>query len=275
MTTPLPPSSPGPKPPNPFEAMLKSLPLELQVAVERTLRGFGITNNDDPLVQVVTALGLYAAYFEKIPERITDAGTTIDTQNAAALGQLDIRLRVMRGFAVIIQNATDRLGAVPQEIVDKFPTQAVADELRRQIDDALKTLPLSKFEESVNRVNTSMGTFINEAKTHSDKIGSELSRLKDQANSISNLELPYVSWRRDVGFILLSAGVTALLMWWFAVRPAQSQVETVLNNASFIAARVSTGTDNNGLPFIFIPKDELNSDPVKQANGDELITLTK
>jgi len=234
-----------------------------------------IRSEEDPIFELMEALGLYATYFEKIPLRMTDAATTIENQNAAHLDALDPRLRVMRGSAHIIQVATDRLGRVQEEIVDKFPAQAVADKLRERIDEALKTLPLSELEESVNRVNANTSTVINEVKTHSDKIGSELSRLKDQANSISNLELPYVSWWRDARFILLSAGVTALLMWWFAVRPAQSQVETALNNASFIAARVSTGTDSNGQPFIYIPKDELNGDPVKQANGAELITLTK
>ena len=254
--------------------MLKSLPLELQVVVERTLRGFGITNNDDPLVQVATALGLYAAYFEKIPERITDAGKTIDTQNAAALAALDIRLRVMRGFAVIIQTATDRLGTVPQEIVDQFPSQAVAEALRKDIDAALKTLPLSKFEESVNRANTNMGTFITDAKTHNDKLEKELSRLQKNAADIADLAIPGVSWWRDAGFILLSAGVTALVMWWFVVKADAAEMKSMVDSEGFIGTRAVAGYYNDQ-PVIIIPKDYFKDAKVDETTGNLTVHLNK
>jgi hypothetical protein len=275
-----------PEPLNPFEAMIKSLPVEIQLTVEKLLRGFGITNRNDPLVQIVTALGLYAAYYEKIPARVTQAGEQIESQNQTALKSLDARVRILRGFAVVIQTATDRLATVPQEIVDNFPTQKVAEALRARIDDALHTLPLSQFEASAQRLNGHMGAFIVEAKRNENRIAEALSRLKANAADIANMEIPAVSAWRGGGFFFVGFALAALI-WWSAIKPLEQnqadakneagadmkKVVEILYSESFIT-RKAVGGLLDSQPVILVRRENLK-DYSLNPSGDLIVHLNK
>jgi hypothetical protein len=278
-STPIPASALNP-PPNPFEAMLQTLPSEIRATVLAMLRDFRIVHKDDPILQLMMVLGLYAAYFQKIPERIIQAGKTNEAQSVAALDALDVRLRNMRAFTVAIQKATDRLTAAPQEIADKFPVEQIANELRAQIDTRLKMLPLGQFEESTERVNRNLEMFLTQAAEHFDKIETELSRIQKLAAEIAKLELPKVSWWRDAGFITVGAVIAALLLWWFMVVPMQKSqpdmkaVADLLASESFIGQKAAGGFLDDQ-PVIIIKKENLKDAHVDPTSGSLIIHLNR
>ena len=270
----MPPSSSAGSEPNPFEAMLKVLPLEIQLEVERVLRGFGITHNDDPLVHVMVALGLFAAYYDKIPQRVRDAGETIASENKAALAALDQRVQTLRGLGTVFQKATDRLGAAPQEIVDRFPTLQIAHQIRDKIEVALKTLPLTQFEAAAKQINGNMGTFVQEAKTSQEKIEKDVVRLQKNAADIAKLAIPGISIWRDAFFVTVSVVLTAFIMWFFVLSSNQAQVQSVLNYQGFLGTRALTG-DINGVPSIVVLRYNLKSYTVDPTTGNLIVQLNK
>jgi hypothetical protein len=163
---------------------------------------------------------------------------------------------------------------VPQEIADKFPAMQIAEGLRGQIDDALRTLPITEFEKKANTITSSMGTFIKDAKASQDTIERELSRLQKNAADIANLGIPSVSWWRDFGFLLGGGILASLVMWWFVVKADEAQMKSMVGSEGFIGTRAVAGYYNDE-PIIMIPKDNLKDAKIDPATGNLMVHLNK
>ena len=240
-----------------LKILLEAEPVEMRADLERFLRKTEIKSDDDPLIPLMVVLKLYAAYYNTIPSKIADAGKAIDAQNKNALTSLDSRVSALQAFAVIIQKATDRLERAPQEIATKFPAQKLAEQLKTQIESELNKLKIGEFEQAVNRSSVRIETFVTQGDERAKQLDSIFSRIQKTVEGIKEMELPYVSWWRDVGFVFGGALAAAFLMWWFVVRAEQQQISDMIQTQGFIGSQVQSGTNDNGT-FLIIEKDQIS-----------------
>ncbi len=186
---------------HPFEEMLKVVPPDLRANVERLLRGFGITNNDDPVVQLMTILALYAAYYDRIPDKIVDASRSVEKLSQAteerakgSLDALDQRVRLLRDLTVLLQKVTDRLTTVPREIAERFPIEALSDVIFKKLEAELAQLNIPEFRYAIVQAQTTMQNFAIQSAASIDQMKSDIARLTEATEAIKKMHMPRRSW---------------------------------------------------------------------------------
>ncbi len=252
------PAKPSRSEPDPFDQMLSVVPAEIRANVERLLRGFGITNNDDPLVQIITALTLYAAYYQTIPGHIAKEGAIIKRQSDEAALAFEARTEYLRSIVIKLQGALDGLAAVPQDLAKRFPSEKIAEELKSQIIDKLSELPIGEIEKAFERINHNMGVFIKKSDQYVATNETRLAALQKQAETLKQVQSNAQSSSSFAGIVIalifgmffgMALGIT--FVW-------VTEVEPILRTESVVAKNTMAGEADQG-PILYVAKSKIDA----------------
>lgn len=128
--------------PSVLEELLVPYPLEVQLKLREALARLHITNPDDPVLELMLALGLWGTFYQKISGQIVEAGRMANLQQTGALQFLNDRLRLLQGLTLMIQRATDQLSSAGDDIVKRFPVDDIVEKTTERIDEAIHSLPI-------------------------------------------------------------------------------------------------------------------------------------
>jgi hypothetical protein len=252
-----------------IDRLLRLSPAHLRPEIESLLRRIRLIDPEDSVIQLMLALSLYATYYQTIPHQMAEVAENMGKDNRAHLTALDTRVKTLREMATILQTASDRLEKVPQEIVNRFPTDKVAEQLHLKVELALKNIKLAGLETLIRSLNGEVKKFNESANI----LQTNSERLKQSAESINQAQLRYVSGGRDTYFFLAGAFFGTLVTSLFGGLYI-AYLMSLIHTQGFIGERAAVGI-YDGEPVIIISKDQLDGPPLQNKNGDFEIKLKK
>lgn len=182
-----------------LKKLLEPYPPDVRAQCWEAVEKLHIRNPDDPIFELMLALGLWGTYYQKISGEIVEAGRQSGAQNDAALKSLDERVRLLQGLAQIIQQATDRLSGAGAEIVKNFPVEQIAEKITARLDETINTLPIKELEGAVVSARLEMDNAARSAKGTVERLDAATKQMEDAARRINQTNLP----RLSAGWIVL------------------------------------------------------------------------
>ena len=262
-----------------LEVLLEPFPSEVQNLFRQAKDRARIINPEDPFYQMLIVLNLYAAFYQKIPERVIEAAKQIAKGNEKATSELQQRVELLQGLSQAINQSTERLSHASNEIVDKFPVEQIAKSVGQRVDRTLESLPLASFERQVAAAQTTMARLADTAAASANAVNESTARINRCAQELKATDLPFMSFWSNAGFTLVGAAVTWLMMWLIVVRPLQDnqpdmkKVAELLRNEAYIGYSAVAGYTNDE-PVIMVPPSKLRSYNVDEQ-GNLLVHLNK
>jgi len=199
-----------------LEELLTPYPVEVQLKLREALARLHITNADDPVLELMLALGLWGTFYQKISGQIVEAGRIAELQQTSSLEFFDDRLRLLQGLAVIIQRATDRLSSAGDDIVNRFPVDDIVQKTTERIDEAIQSLPIDGLLRTVVTTREEMadlGRFVERA---ADKLETSAQTMEDCARRRTDVGLSTVSL---AGWVILGFALATFAFWWCGQMP--------------------------------------------------------
>ncbi|HRJ71577.1 MAG TPA: hypothetical protein PLS03_05095 [Terrimicrobiaceae bacterium] len=202
--------------PSVLEELLAPYPVEVQLRLREALARLRITNPDDPVLELMLALGLWGTFYQKISGQVLEAGRMADLQQTSALEFLDDRLRLLQGLAVIIQRATDRLSSAGDDIVNRFPVDDIVQKTTERIDEAIQSLPIDGLLRTVVTTREEMADLGRFAERAADKLETSAQTMEDCAMRLTGMGLSTVSL---AGCVILGFALATFAFWWLGHGP--------------------------------------------------------
>lgn len=205
--------------PSVLEELLKPYPVEVQLKLREALERLRLTNPNDPILELMLALGLWGTFYQRISGQIVEAGRLADQQRGEALNILDERLRLLQGLTQTIQQATDRLSTAGEEIVKRFPVEDIVQKTTDRIDAAIQSLPIDGLLRTVVTTREEMATLGRFAERAADKLEAGAQMVEDCAKRLTDAGLPRVSFTWSAGCLIFGFALAFWAFWWFGYGP--------------------------------------------------------
>lgn len=205
--------------PSILEELLTPYPVEIQLKLREALARLHITNPDDPVLELMLALGLWGTFYQKISGQIVEAGRRADQQQTIALEILDDRLRLLQGLTLIIQRATDRLSSAGNDIVNRFPVDEIVQRTTERIDSAIQSLPIDGLLRIVVTTREEMADLSRFAERAADKLKANAQTMEDCASRLAGSGLPAVSFAWYAGCVAFGFALATFAFWWLGHAP--------------------------------------------------------
>lgn len=204
--------------PSVLEELLVPYPIEVQLKLREALARLHITNPDDPVLELMLALGLWGTFYQKISGQIVEAGRMADLQQTSALEFLNDRLRLLQGLTLSIQRATDRLSSAGDDIVNRFPVDDIVEKTTMRIDDAIQSLPIDGLLRTVVTTREEMADLGRFAERAADKLEASVQTMEDCTRQLTGSGLPAVSFAWYAGCVAFGFALAIFAFWWFGHR---------------------------------------------------------
>jgi hypothetical protein len=205
--------------PSVLEELLRPYPVEIQLKLREALERLHITNPNDPVLELMLALGLWGTFYQKISGQIVEAGRLADQQRGEALDFFNERLRLLQGLTLTIQRATDRLNSAGDDIVNRFPVDDIVQKTTDRIDAAIQSLPIDGLLRTVVTTREEMATLGRFAENTADKLETGAQMVEDCARRLTDAGLPRVSFGWSAGCVLFGFALAFFAFWWFGYAP--------------------------------------------------------
>ncbi len=205
--------------PSVLEDLLRPYPVEIQLKLREALERLHITNPNDPVLELMLALGLWGTFYQKISGQIVEAGRLADEQRGEALDMFNERLRLLQGLTLTIQRATDRLSTAGEDIVIRFPVDDIVQKATDRIDAAIQSLPIEGLLRTVVTTREEMATLGRFAENAADKLVAGAQMVEDCAQRLTDAGLPRVSFGWSAGCVLFGVALAFFAFWWFGHGP--------------------------------------------------------
>jgi hypothetical protein len=238
-----------------LEKLLAAAPRPLQAELREALKKAAILNPDDPVFDLVLVLELMSVYYQRTAAVVVKAGADIDAS-------LTDRVRKLQGLAQLIEQATDKLEGIDQEIVKRFPVEWIVQQVVKKMDAQITTLPLTSFEEKMRDLRGTIHTSANTVENSSGRIAAAATDLENAAKKIEAVKLPRISIGWAVLWLVIGAALTGFA---FSVAISRSLPE---------AKRVLpfVHTDETGMKIV-VPKGQYQTATQGKDDGDVTIYL--
>lgn len=200
---------------------MQELPDRLKVELREIMDALGLVNPQDEVFKLMIVLGLWAKYYQSIPDEIVQAGRQHHQQNEKMLHSLDGRLGSLQKLAQEVQQAVDQLDGAPSAIVECFPSEGLARSIAGKINEHFQKLPLLEVENSVRDLTVALTGFVetsraNHAETKGlfQKMHDEIKRLNGLAEDLKDTKFPNQRYLvRDICFLLIGFILCFVLSW--------------------------------------------------------------
>ncbi|CAN5626010.1 hypothetical protein BH09VER1_BH09VER1_14230 [soil metagenome] len=202
-----------------LEELLQPYPVEVQLKFREALARLHLTNPDDPVVELMLALGLWGTFYQKISGQIVEAGQLADQQRGEALDTFNERLRLLQGLTLTIQQATDRLSAAGDEIVKRFPVDDIVQKTTDRIDAAIQSLPIDGLLRTVVTTREEMADLGRFAQRAADKLEAGAQMVETCARRLTDAGLPRVSFGWSAGCVIFGFALAFFAFWWLGYAP--------------------------------------------------------
>jgi len=202
-----------------LEELLRPYPVEIQLKLREALERLHITNPDDPVLELMLALGLWGTFYQKISCQIVEAGRMADLQQTSAFEFFNDRLRLLQGLTLTIQRATDRLSTAGEDIVKRFPVDDIVQKTTDRIDASVQSLPIEGLLRTIVTTREEMATLGRFAKNAADKLETGAQMVEDCARRLTDAGLPRVSFGWSAGCVLFGFALAFFAFWWFGYGP--------------------------------------------------------
>lgn len=273
-----------------FEQLTNSLPESVRADLSEALRRANINNTDDPILELMMILGIFASYYELIPERIREAGEFVEKIALVMQEALDGRLDRLQTSARHVQAAVDQLAGAPQAIVDRFPVAAIGDGITRRLDLHLQDLPLGKLQDELLRLGGRMEALVG-SDGHggiAERVNTGMARLEDAVQQLPLHEILPTQWFRHIITALCSGALVASVIWFTGLLPAKPAtailspeesrrielIGGILNFELFASQKMDVTRDQaTGVITLNIPEASLVR-AERRANGGLTVELT-
>ncbi len=199
-----------------LEELLAPYPVEVQLKLREALARLRITNPDDPVLELMLALGLWGTFYQKISGQVLEAGRMADLQQTSAFEFLDDRLRLLQGLAVIIQRATDRLSFAGDDIINRFPVDDIVQKTTDRIDEAIQSLPIDGLLRTIVTTREEMADLGRFAERAADKLEASAQTMEDCTKRLTSLGLSTISL---AGCIIFGFALATFAFWWLGRGP--------------------------------------------------------
>lgn len=248
-----------------LQELIKNFPEKLRLALHEALARTRVKNPNDPIFELMIVLGIWAAYYERIPASLKATGDGLERKNEAMLGSLDVRLELLQKLAQSIQSAIDQLDGAPKAIIERFPAEALAKNIAAKLDARFQSLPLTKLEGDLRSLETAMKTLLGKPGEAglAEKVDKSLNALTASAQRLAQRGFVEDRWPRDIGFALLGAVLVAGSMWLVAVKPTQEQRDQLeeATRSAYSAGyvlRKAIGGSLNGKPVVQVKGQDID-----------------
>jgi hypothetical protein len=205
--------------PSVLEELLQPYPVEVQLKFREALARLHLTNPDDPVLELMLALGLWGTFYQKISGQIVEAGWLADQQRGEALDMFNERLRLLQGLTLTIQQATDRLSSASDEIVERFPVDDIVQKTTDRIDAAIHSLPIDGLLRTVVTTREEMADLGRFAQRAADKLETGAQMVEECARRLTDAGLPRVSFGWSAGCMIFGFALAFFAFWWFGYGP--------------------------------------------------------
>jgi hypothetical protein len=202
-----------------LEKLIAAAPGPLHAQLREALKKAAILNPDDPVFDLVLVLELMSVYYRRIADQVTKAGAAIETNNKAALASLDDRVRKLQGIAQIIEQATDKLEVIDQEIVENFPVGWIVEEVVKKTDARIKTLPLERFEAKTAKAQAvidGLSQSVNASAAALTKASTEIEKAaaKIEEAKLPGMSIGWIAFWMGLGGVMACAGMLGFITWF-------------------------------------------------------------
>lgn len=205
--------------PSVLEELLQPYPVEVQLKFREALERLHITNSNDPVLELMLALGLWGTFYQKISGQIVEAGRLADQQRGEALDTLNERLRLLQGLTQTIQQATDRLSSAGDDIEERFPVDDIVQKTTDRIDAAIQSLPIDGLLRTVVTTREEMATLGRFAERAADRLENGAQMVEECSRRLTDAGLPRVSFAWSAGCIISGFALAFFAFWWFGYGP--------------------------------------------------------
>lgn len=205
--------------PSVLEELLTPYPVEIQLKLREALSRLHITNPDDPVLELMLALGLWGTFYQKISGQIVEAGRMADLQQTSAFEFFDARVRLLQGLTLIIQRATDRLSSAGDDIVSRFPVDDIVQKTTERIDEAIQSLPIDGLLRTVVTTREEMADLGRFAQRAADKLETGAQMVEECARRLTDARLPRVSFGWSVACVIFGFALAFFAFWRFGHVP--------------------------------------------------------
>lgn len=203
--------------PSVLEELLAPYPVEIQLKLRETLARLHITNPDDPVLELMLALGLWGTFYQKISGQIVEAGRLAELQQASAFEFFDERIRLLQGLTLIIQRATDRLSSAGDDIINQFPVDDIVQKTTDRIDLAIQSLPIDGLLRTVVTTREEMADLGRFAERAADKLEASVQTMEDCTSRLAGFGWLSFAW--SAGCVLFGSALATFAFWWLGQRP--------------------------------------------------------
>jgi hypothetical protein len=262
-----------------IQKLIEAAPREFQKELLDALNNAAFTNRDDPIFGLVLFLELLGNYYSRLAQRVITSGRESDDRNREMIELLNERVRTLQGLEKGMQEAAARLDTADQHIVEAFPVNEMAAKIAARLEQGVKQLPLTEFENALVILKDTMSGTASQAEQTSSEVAQSLRRLDAAAVRINETNLPRLSIGWAVFWSILGAVITAGVGWFFVVspmeaeRPYMRQMANLLRSEKFIGQWVTAGYQDER-PVLIISKDDIDTQGTN-AQGDVTIWLKK
>lgn len=203
--------------PTVLEELLAPYPVEIQLKLREALARLHITNPDDPILELMLALGLWGTFYQKISGQVVEAGRMADVQQTSAFEFFDDRIRLLQGLTLIIQRVTDRLSSAGDDVVNRFPVDDIVQKMAERIDAAIQSLPIDGLLRTVVTTREEMADLGRFAERAADKLEASAQTMVDCTTRLTNSEFSAFGW--SAGYVAFGFALATFAFWWLGQKP--------------------------------------------------------
>jgi hypothetical protein len=263
-----------------LQELMKDFPEEIRLKLREAVDRTRIQNPNDPIYELMIVLGVWAQYYQSIPASIKAAGESVGRQNYKLHESLDRRVEVLHTIAQEIQAAVDQLEGMPKTIVDQFPSEALAKNIARKIDERFHALPTTKLETELRSLAAAMESVTGKSgqKGLAEKLDKELAGLTGCVERMEKKGYAPDQWPRDVLFTtvgVLLAGIVMMLCVWLFEKPVQQiqpdmskvdELSALLRKNTFISQYATVQINEKNERVLVVPANRVES-ATKESDG--------
>lgn len=191
-----------------LEELTKDLPPSVRLLIREALDHTNIKNPNDPIFELMMVLGIWARYFQSIPNCVEKASND-------AGRSFDARLTQFQLLAQQIQSTIDKLEATPKALETLFPSETVARNIAGKVDAHFRALPLMQLESDVNRIEQSLNHLLGKKGELglAARVDNSIGRLEETVKEVKKLDPKRTPWWKFAVCILAGAVLTGGLTW--------------------------------------------------------------
>jgi hypothetical protein len=253
-----------PRPPSPssaLETILTGLPPETKAQVLQLVVDANLTDKDDILYQIIAVLGIYAAYFERIPNQIADnlhirlsslQESAAQLQKVSADGHQKLQeegvalIGALQEFVILTQSVKSETSQALEKTATHL--QELSDKFSQEIRDKVVTKTLDELVSKIDSTLQSSEQILTRALETNRQAGEEITRTTGQLLEQSRSQLEAAQkfdsqktrrvyaalstlWGLTLGLCL---GATA---WWISQQYFQTNLSSLGTEQAIIQQR--------------------------------------